>query len=298
MRATALLLLLLTLTLAACGSSAAGSPAEASNCTPKISLKQLTLGIIPAENATKVADSTKGFADAVSKKLCVPVQVFVGTNYTATIEALASKKVDVAWFGPFSYVLAADKYNAQAILMQLSSSGQDHYFSYIVTTPKTGIKSVADLKGHGFSFVDPASTSGNLVPRYTMVKNGLDPDKDVKGTFAGGHDASLLAVLSGKVDAGAVASDTYNEFLKQGKFKDGELTIVGKSDALPEGPLAVDKGMKQSDKDAIRDAFVSIKDKAVLNDYVGQGFVATDDSKFNSIRDIAKTLKLNLNKLS
>lgn len=264
---------------------------------PKISLKELKFGAIPAENATKVLDDTKPFAEALSKELGIPVKLTVGTNYTAVIEALSSGQIDVAWFGPFSYVLASSKYNAEAIALQIGSNGATSYESYIISTSKTGIKTLADLKGRTFSFVDPASTSGNLIPRFTMFKNGLDPDKDVKGTFAGGHDASLLGVISGKTDAGAVASDTYEKLIKEGKIKDGEVNIVSKSDPIPNSPIAVRKELSANDKAAIRAAFTSIKDPAVLKSLNVQGFQETSDSTYNVLRDIATTLKLDLTKL-
>lgn len=295
-----ILLMLSLLVLAACGSTSNNTNAASSsnpNCH-KVSLSQVNLGVIPAENATKVMDTTRPFADELSRQLCgVKVNLTVGTSYSATITAMSSQKVDVAWFGPFSYVLAADKYNAQAILRQLSVDGSDHYQSYIITTPKTGINSLQDLKGHSFSFVDPASTSGNLIPRFTMVKNGLNPDKDVKGIFSGSHDLSLLAVINGKADAGAVASDTFAELVKQGKVKESDVKIISKSDPIPNSPIAVRKELSQSDKDAIRDAFLAIKDKKLLEPMNAGGFRQDKDSTYDNLRDVARSLNLDLTKL-
>jgi len=195
-------------------------------------------------------------------------------------------------------VLAADKYNAEAFVQQLYADGSDHYFSYIITTPKTGIKTLADLKGHSFTFVDPASTSGNLIPRYTLTKAGLNPDTDLKGTYAGGHDSSLLAVLSGKADAGAVASDTYAELQKDGKFKEGDFTIISKSDPIPSSPIAFRKELNQGDKDLIKQAFVNMKDaKALAAVNAAGGFKVTSNSTYDGLREVAKSLNLDLTKL-
>jgi phosphonate transport system substrate-binding protein len=295
-----LIFVLLIMILAACGNQAAttttGNNTTANN-KPKISLSELRIGFIPAENATKVIDETQPFIKAMEKELGIPVKLSVSPNYTGTIEALSSGKIDVAWFGPFSYVLAANKYNAEAFALQLLPDGSDHYYSYIITTPKTGIKTLSDLKGRTFTFVDPASTSGNLIPRYTLLKNGLDPDKDVKATFAGGHDASLLAVASGKADAGAVASDIYAKLLSQGKFKEGELTIVAKSDPIPNSPIAYRKELSQGDKDIIKQVFINMKDSAALKAVNASAFKATSDSTYDGLRDVAKTLNLDLSKL-
>jgi phosphonate transport system substrate-binding protein len=316
--AIALVSLMLAMLLAACGATATptAAPAPTTAAAPaattaastaattapattsaKLSLSKVRLGFIPAENATKVIEQAQPFIDALSKELGVPVELTVGTNFTATIEALASKKIDVAWFGPFSYVLAADKYNAEAILMQLGKNGATSYKSMIFANPKSGIKTIADLKGKSFSFVDPASTSGNLIPRYTLTKAGLDPDKDVQGTFAGTHDVSILGVSSGKTDAGAVASDIFEKLISEGKIKESELVKVAESAPIPNSPIAVYKDMNPNDKKIIADAFLKLKDPKVLQSIIAEGFIPTTDSTYNVLRDIAKTLNLDLTKL-
>jgi len=264
---------------------------------PKISLAKLNFGAIPSENATKVLDDTKPFAEALSKQLGIPVDLFVGNNYTAVIEALSSGKIDVAWFGPFSYVLASGKYNAETVALQLGANGETTYNSFVITTAKTGIKTLNDLKGKTFSFVDPASTSGNLIPRYTLIKAGIDPDKDVQGTFAGGHDASLLGVISGKTDAGAVASDVFANLVKSGKVSESDVIIVAKSDPIPNSPIAVRKELSAGDKAAIKAAFLNVKDPADLKSFNTAGFVENSDKLYDGLRDVAKILNLDLTKL-
>ena len=297
-----LLSLCLLMVLAACGSTTQPSTtttgSTAQNCPHPISLSQLNFGVIPADSTTSVEDTTKPFSDALSKQICKPVHLFVGTNYTSIITAMTSSKADVAFFGPLSYVLAADKGNAQAILRELAPANKaDHYYSYIITTPKTGIKTLNDLKGKTFSFTDPASTSGNLVPRYTLKNGGIDPDTDLKATYVGSHDLSLAAVLSGKVQAGAMASDTYDDLLQKGKFKESDIVIVSKSFAIPEGPIAVRKELSQSDKDAIQAAFLAITDPAALKALSTGGFNKDTDVTINPIRDVATKLNLDLSKL-
>lgn len=282
-------------TTTAAGTTVSTTPAAGT--APKISLKKLTLAAIPAENAAKVLDDTKPFGEALSKQLGIPVDVFVGNNYTAVIEAMASAKADVAIFGPFSYVLASSKYNAEAILLQTGLDGSTSYNSFIIANPKTNIKTLNDLKGKTFSFVDPASTSGNLIPRYTLTKAGIDPDKDVQGTFAGGHDVSLLGVVSGKTDGGAVASDIYASLIKQGKLNEGDVTIVAKSDPIPNSPVAVRKELSADDKAAIKAAFLAVKDPAVLKSLSTAGYIENSDSKYDGLRDVAKILNLDLTKL-
>ena len=287
------------MTSAAATSGATGSTSTSVDCSagPKIGLKELNFGAIPAENAAKVLDDTKTFAAALSKQLCIPVKVYVGPNYTAVIEALSSGKIDAAIFGPFSYVLAADKYGAKVVALQLGIDGSKSYNSLIITTPATGIKTLADVKGHTFSFVDPASTSGNLIPRYTLTKVGIDPDKDVKGTFAGSHDVSLLGVASGKSEAGAVASDIFAKTVKDGKIKESDVVILAKSDPIPNSPVAVRKDMSDADATIFKNALMAVKDPEALKALNTAGFIENTDANYNTLRDVAKTLGLDLTKL-
>lgn len=264
----------------------------------KISVKTLRLGAIPAENVQKVLSDTTPFADALSKNLGVPVEIFVGPSYTAVIEALAAGKIDVAIFGPFSYVLANSKYNAQVFAMQLGVNGEKTYNSLIIANPKTGIKSLAEVKGHSFSFVDVASTSGNLIPRYTLIKKAnIDPDKDVQGVFAGSHDASLLSVASGKTDVGAVASDIFQKNIDAGTVKLSDVVILDKSFDIPNSPVAYRNDLSAADKELIKSAFLTIKDPAALKTLSTAGYIEAVDSTWDVLRDIAKVLNLDLTKL-
>ncbi|GLV53587.1 hypothetical protein KDH_04390 [Dictyobacter sp. S3.2.2.5] len=293
------------LLLAACGNSGntnngSTNAVAPKNCPHPISLSKITVGVIPAESQTSVVGETQPFATALSKQICKPVEVFVGTNYTAVITAMSNGKADLANFGPLSYVLASQEGGIQAISLALAEKTKaTSYQSYIITTPKTGIKTVQDLKGKTFSFVDPASTSGNLEPRYMMKQAGLNADTDVKGSYIGSHDASLLAVLSGKVNAGAVASDTYNHLLQEGKFKAGDLSIVKKSDPIPEDPMAVRKGMSQSDMASLQKALLALNDNPDAAKAIGAGgFGPGDDSLYNGIRALAKSLNIDLKKVA
>lgn len=288
--------------LAACGNASNGttSATSSASCPHPISLSKLVVGVIPAESQMSIIDATQPFATALSKQICKPVSVFVGTNYTAVITAMSNGKADLANFGPLSYVLASQEGGVQAISLALAEKTKEPtYQSYIITTPKTGIKTLQDLKGKTFSFVDPASTSGNLEPRYMMHQAGLNPDTDVKGSYIGSHDASLLAVLSGKADAGAVASDTYNQLLQEGKFKAGDLTIIAKSDPIPEDPMAARKGLSQSDVISLQQALVALNgDTAAANAIGAGGFENCDDSLYNGIRTMAKEMNIDLQKVA
>ena len=214
---------------------------------------------------------------------------------------MRSGKLDVAMFGPFSYVLAADKAGAEAFVVENRKGSGTSYRSLVVTHPDSGINSLQELKGKTYSFVDPASTSGNLIPRSFYKKNNIEPDKDFKSTiYAGGHDAVALAVKNRKVDAGSMDDITYGNMMEKKLITDKDIKIIFKSDPIPGSPWAYRKDLPDELKTKIREAFVAMdkEDKAALSAYAGkvEKYDLITDSNYNVIRDTAKILNLDLSK--
>lgn len=126
----------------------------------------LVMGLIPAEDNQEVIRGFQPAADYLGEQLGTEVELYTATDYSGIIEAMRSGEVDLAWFGPLSYILAADVADAEAIVVQLNKdSGEPTYRSLIITQPGSGIGELGDLEGRTFSFVDPASTSGYSSPR-------------------------------------------------------------------------------------------------------------------------------------
>jgi phosphonate transport system substrate-binding protein len=263
----------------------------------------LRIGLIPAEDQL---DMLKKF-DPVSKyletELGMEVETFTATDYSSVIEAMRSDKIDVAFFGPFSYVLASERAGAEAIVTGGTKTGEvATYQSCIITHPDSGINSIEDLKNNAseitFSFVDPASTSGNLIPRGYLLSIGIDPDKDFKACmFAGGHDASGLAVKSRNVDAGAMYDIGYNRLIESGAITSDEVIVIWKSDPIPKSPVAVRNDLDPELKKKIQQAFVDmpVKDPEAMKTFESKWeknelYVAIDDSTYEYIRGIGRSL--------
>ncbi|MHC1759385.1 MAG: phosphonate ABC transporter substrate-binding protein [Negativicutes bacterium] len=263
--------------------------------------KILRIGAIPAEDAQKTRDAYGPLVKYLEKKTGMKVELFVATDYSGVIEAMRSKKLDVAMFGPFSYVLAADKADAEAFAIENRKGSGTTYKSLVVTHPDSGINNIQDLKGRTYAFVDPASTSGNLIPRSFFKKNNFDPEKDFKSIiYAGGHDAVALAVKNRKVDAGSMDDITYGNMKTKDMVGDQNIKIIFQSDPIPGSPWAYRKDLAPELKTKLRDAFLSMdkEDPAALGAYAGkvERYDPVNDSLYNVIRDTAKILNLDLNK--
>jgi phosphonate transport system substrate-binding protein len=261
--------------------------------------KELTVGLIPSEDSRAMIAQSKAMMDKLSQALGMPVKPFVAADYNGVIEALRSKRLDVAYLGPFSYVLGTTVADIEAFAVaETKKAGRTSYQSYIITHKDSGIKTVADLKGKNFAFVDPSSTSGHLFPKAGLIKAGFNPDRDFgRIIFSGSHDSSAIAVQNKKIDAAAVADRILEAAFTKGIAKREDIVIVWKSDAIPESPTVWRKDLPEDLKKRIQAAFLEVKDIPWSDQGVLNGFVPTNDAAYNVIRDTAKSLNLDLKKM-
>jgi phosphonate transport system substrate-binding protein len=284
------------------------------NLTGKLSFKVLNFAFIPADDAAKTFTDNKELLAYLQHALGVDVRGTVGTSYSAVIEAQRAKKVELGYYGPFSYILAHQVANVQCFLQGQKPDGKiASYNSLIITTSDSPLNTLADIKGKTFSFVDPASTSGHLVPAYTLqTKAGLK-ESDYKPNYAGSHPASYLAVVNKKVDAGAIASDIFGQGVAQGSIDKSKIKILDTSFDIPGSPIGVRNDISPADVDVMQQAFLAIndqKDSTLYKSFVlsapdGKGgfgvgavkLVKGDDSVYDELRKIPPLLGLDLNKL-
>lgn len=264
-------------------------------------VKTLRMGLIPADDAAEMLRTYEPVKEYLSKELDMPVEIKVTSDYTAAIEAMRSEHIDMAWFGPFSYVIAANVAGAEAIVNGVrESDGKSDYHSIIVTRADSGIKSLEDLKGKSFAFVDPASTSGNLMPRKMLIEGGIDPDKDFSNSYyAGTHNAVEYAVANKKVDAGADSDNSYDRMVEAGEIDPKVNKIIYKSEPIPGSPIVVRGNLPEDLKEKIADALVNM-DKQEIHKVDGWGGIShyqrVKDSDYDIIRDIARVLNMDITK--
>jgi phosphonate transport system substrate-binding protein len=263
-------------------------------------------GVEPYDTAARLVPIYHKLGELIGDKLGCKVEVFVATNYNAEIEAMRNGKLEIGEFGPLGYVLAHQVAKAEAVGAFGTADGKpDTYWASIVTYPGSGIKTVPEIKGHSFAFSDPASTSGHLIPAYGMRLSGLDPDKDVRGIFAGSHTASFEALYNHKVDAGELNSQQLESAKQRGHYKDGDLIFLWKSAPIPTDPFAVRSDLPADFKKRVVEVLqtldLSTLDPADRKIMIGAGItrlVPQTDGAYDGIRVLVKTLNINLEKLS
>ena len=257
---------------------------------------QLTIGLIPSEDSQAMIEASKQVLSTLESRLGMPVVPFVATDYNGIIEALRAGKLDVAYLGPFSYVLATSVANVEAFAVAVTrKTGQSAYKSVIVARKDSGIRELADLKGRTFAFVDPSSASGHLFPKAGLEQAGFVPAQLFSRViFSGSHDASILAVENRKVDAAAVADRIFASAVSKGLVKQDDFQVVWSSRPIPESPMVWRKNLDPALKLKVAEALASIKDVPWGDQGVLDGFQPTTDAAYDVVRDTAKVLDLDL----
>jgi phosphonate transport system substrate-binding protein len=258
----------------------------------------IRFAIVPAEDVFELVRNSEGLIRQIEELAHVKIKLLTPTDYTGVIEAMRSKKVDLAYFGPFSYILAAQQAGAEAFALGIRKGHGGTYKSYLVVRAESPYKTLADLRGKTFAFVDPASTSGNLFPRYAMARQGIKRPEDYFKSviYAGGHDASVLAVKNGKVDGGAVSDGILAKLVANGSVKENELRVIASAE-IPESPVAYRRDLPEDVKKRVREAFYQIKNVRVGWYSVPlERFIPISDKDYDIVRETARVLNLDMTK--
>jgi phosphonate transport system substrate-binding protein len=243
--------------------STAAVHARSANVCPN---GQVRFGLEPYDAGPRLAVAYKGLIKLMQQKLGCPVKLYIATNYTAEVEAMRAKKLDAGEFGPLGYIFAHQLAKAQPVAVFGTPARKPVTYTAALWVPvSSAIQTVADLKGHTLALSDPASTSGNLEPRYAMLKAGLNPDTDVKIQYAGSHTASLLALVNGKVDAGEVNSQQQASATAAGQFDSTKFRTIWRSAPIPNDPITVRGDLPSAFRVAFAKALLSLTPAQLKN---------------------------------
>jgi phosphonate transport system substrate-binding protein len=281
----------LTATALACAALVvvAGASASKSTTCPD---GQVRFGVEPYDSGPKFTGAYQALTKALQTNLGCTVKLIITNNYTAEVEAMRAKKLDAGEFGPLGYIFAHKLADAQPVAVFGTMQHKPVTYTAALWVPSSSpITNVAGLKGKTIAFSDPASTSGNLLPRYALIKAGLNPNSDVKIEFAGSHPASLLALTNGKVDAGEVNSQQQATAVAAGQFDTSKYRVIWRSAPIPNDPITVRGDLPAAFKTAFKGALLKLTPAqlklvdAELGVDAGP-MIPASDSLFEPIRDV------------
>lgn len=184
----------------------------------------LRVSAIPDEAPTELIRKFKPLGEYLEQQLGMPVKFTPVSDYAAVVESLASDRLDLAWLGGFTFVQTRLKTGNAIPLVQRE---QDEQFTSKFITADPAVKSLADLQGKTFAFGSVSSTSGSLMPRYFMLKDGIEPEKYFKRiAYSGAHDATAAWVEAGKADAGVLNASVWDKLVAAGKVDTAKVRVI------------------------------------------------------------------------
>lgn len=251
------------------------------------------VGLIPNQAPERVRAQYESFREYLANALGIPVETFVATDYTGVVEAMASDKLDMAYFGGLTYVQAEQRADVYPIVTEIDRETKTVlYRSAIIVRADSPYQTVADLKGKRFAFGDINSTSGSLYPRVVLDKNGFGNFTDPQiFVYSGGHDATLAAVINGSVEGGGIEKRIMERAFDAGTADRSEIRILQEVD-VQGYPWVVRAKLDRVFVDKVVDAFLKIQDPELLRLMRAESYAKVTKTDYDDARQNARRLGL------
>lgn len=251
---------------------------------------------IPDESPTELARKAAPLMKYLEQRLGMKVEYTPVTDYAAAVEAIANQQVDLAWFGGFTFVQAKERSGGKVV--PLVQREEDEKFRSVFITTNDAIRSLADLKGRTFTFGSQSSTSGHLMPRSFLLAAGIDPDRDMKRVaYSGAHDATVAAVASGKVDAGALNISVWDKLVADKKVDPARVRVFFTTAPYFDYNWTVRSDMPAAQRERITKAFLDLdkstpEGREILELQRATRFVPTKAENYKGIEAAARNAGL------
>jgi phosphonate transport system substrate-binding protein len=252
----------------------------------------LRVTAIPDESPTELARKFAPLGAYLEKKLGLKVEWTPVTDYAAAVETLVNRKIDLAWFGGFTFVQANVRSGGKMIPL-VQREEDEKFRSVFITDAKSGIARLEDLKGRTLSFGSASSTSGHLMPRSFLLAAKINPDVDLKRiSFSGAHDATVAAVNSGKVDAGALNISVWEKLVAEKKVDTSVVKVFYTTPPYFDYNWTVHADMPADLRTKIQKAFLELdantpEGKEILGLQRATKFIPSKPENYNGIRAAA-----------
>jgi len=276
------LLLALALLLLSCGNSD-----DNVDSMPDL----LRVGILPDDREEVLREQYTPLFDYISEQLGVTYELIIPADYQALLNQFVTGKIDLAYFGGFTFIKAHNLANAVPLVMR---DVDTRFTSYFIASEKNPGKSLNDFKGSKFSFGSNLSTSGHLMPRFFLAENGIVPENFFSEVlYSGSHDKTAYSVRDGIAEIGAANSVIIDNMIEDGRLNRSDLKVIWETPPYPDYVWAAQAGFGRSAVTKIRNAFMSIspsnKDHAaILKRLNAGGFLPASVDDFKQLETVAQ----------
>jgi len=259
-----------------------------------------TIGLIPERNIFKQIERYEPLAGYLSKKIEIHIKLKVLTHYGNIIDNFVSHHLDAAFFGSFTYALAHVKLGVEPIARPVNIDGSSTYYGLIFVRKDSGIRSIKDMQGKRFAFVDRATTAGYLLPLAFFKKHGIeDYQTFFKETyFTGTHQSAIYDVLNKKAEIGAAKNTIFYRLAAKDKRLLNELVLLARSPDVPENGLAVRKDIDNTIKLKLKHTLINMHTDSeginILKKFGAKKFIETSDDDYSGVYEYVQKIGLNL----
>ena len=256
---------------------------------------KLRVSILPDESREKLLERYTPLFEYLSKEIGIPYELIFPKNYKESLELFHAKKVDLAYFGGYTFVKANISDNAVPLVMR---DVDKKFTSYFIVKGDDPAQKLRDFKGRSFSFGSRLSTSGHLMPRYFLNKIGIVPEDFFSDVlYSGSHDITAYWVSDRKVELGVSNPFVINKMYTDGRLDNKEVRVLWETPPYPNYVWAVRPQINNALKTKLRKAFLSLSKtnrdhKKILEGVDAGGFVRTSVKDFSNLRRIIYKLKL------
>jgi phosphonate transport system substrate-binding protein len=278
------------------GAAAAGLMFAAGHAAAQNTPGVLRVSAIPDEAPTELQRKFKPLGDYLAKATGQKVEFTPVTDYAASVEGLINKKIDMVWFGGFTFVQANNRSKGQ--VTPLVQRVEDEKFRSVFITTNKDINKLEDLKGKTLSFGSESSTSGHLMPRSYLLAAKINPDTDLKRiAFSGAHDATVASVAGGKVDAGALNISVWEKLVSENKVDPKVVRVFYTTPGYYDYNWSVRSDMNPALKKKLTDAFLALdkstpEGKEILELQRATKFIPTKVENYGAIEKAAQNAGL------
>ena len=295
--------------LAGCGSGSApvdtADSASASN--PGGEDGVFTIAYAPNESTTESADARNGLARDLGEFLGCEVEEIQASDYNAIIEALRTGSADMAYMGSQALALGVERTGLEPIVMKAEDGDPEkavYHSVFITNASNEDINSIQDVKGRTMAFVDPDSTSGNLIPTAEIIQafpdDGLNSDMlHTNGdffeavSFSGSHQAGLQAIVKGDVDVAPISDQILASEIANGNAAESDVKIIHESAAIPAEAMVVAEHVDQETRDKLAEFLTGYENEEYFTDVIkvpGARFIECDMSDYQEIIELNKII--------
>ncbi len=188
---------------------------------------KIRFGVEPYDTAARLVPIYQAVGKLIGEKLGCEVEVFVATSYNAEIEAMRNGKLEIGEFGPLGYVLAHQVAKAEAVAAFGTKDGKpDTYWASIVTYPGSGIKTVAEIKGHSFAFPTRPRPRASVF-RLRAAQGRHRPRQGHQGNLRRQPHLVLRGALQREGRRRRIEQRQLESAKQRGHYKDGDLVFRG-----------------------------------------------------------------------